>query len=311
MSQRATPDRSKQAKGVTGAPSEEATGEMWAERLRAFRAGHALRSLIVAGQEWPYLLGGEGERTAVLLHGSDSDGESLFSLMTPLERACRVLAPTYPAGVTDITSLVDGLAALLVALDFERTLVIGYSLGGYVAQSLAWRHPELVASLALLNTGAPASEAVRAESLQMALLDLTPASLVRAGAGVGAAWALRLESPGLDRSVAGFWRGYLAAMARRVGKARMRDHGRLVIDFLRATAPKAVAVGQGTQPAVLIADSGGDRTINPAERRALYALYPSAARATLPHAGHLSVFTQPESYLKVIAAAFRMPLATI
>lgn len=312
MSERAAPPgRAQPFDRVNSAPPALDVGALWVGRLRAFRASHSTRSLVVAGQEWRYLLGGEGERMAVLLHGSDGDGESLFGLMAQLERAYCVLAPTFPEGVTNIAVLADGLAGLLATLGQERALVIGYSLGGYVAQTLAWRHPELVAALALLNTGAPAREAVRGEALRMALLDMTPASVVRSGAGVGAAWALRLESPGLDRGAEGFWRDYLAVMARRVGKARMRDHGRLVIDFLGGQAPKTVALGQHMQPAVLLVDAGRDRTIEPAERRALHALYPQAARATLPNAGHLSVQTQPELYLDALAAAFPLPLATI
>ena len=68
-------------------------------------AGITSETRSIGKQVWPFLLGGEGAGAALLLHGSASDGESLFGLMAPLERTYRVLAPTYPDGVSDITSL--------------------------------------------------------------------------------------------------------------------------------------------------------------------------------------------------------------
>ena len=58
------------------------------------------------------------------------------------------------AGPASIETLADDLAGLLDSLGVARAHVVGLSLGGMTAQSLAVRRPELVASLVLMATSA-------------------------------------------------------------------------------------------------------------------------------------------------------------
>jgi pimeloyl-ACP methyl ester carboxylesterase len=48
----------------------------------------------------------------------------------------------------------DHVSALLGALEIERAVVVGLSMGGYVAMSIARRHPHLLAALVLADTRA-------------------------------------------------------------------------------------------------------------------------------------------------------------
>ncbi|MDH3730110.1 MAG: alpha/beta hydrolase [Acidimicrobiia bacterium] len=57
-------------------------------------------------------------------------------------------------GRFSIDDLADDAAGVMDALELGRVAVAGYSMGGMVAQSLARRHPEKVASLALGATAA-------------------------------------------------------------------------------------------------------------------------------------------------------------
>ncbi len=57
-------------------------------------------------------------------------------------------------GSFSIEDLADDAAGVMDALELGRVAVAGYSMGGMVAQSLARRHPEKVASLALGATAA-------------------------------------------------------------------------------------------------------------------------------------------------------------
>jgi pimeloyl-ACP methyl ester carboxylesterase len=56
-------------------------------------------------------------------------------------------APAY-----DLRDLVTDASELLVALDLERTHVVGLGVGGFIAQLLALDHPEQVATLTLIST---------------------------------------------------------------------------------------------------------------------------------------------------------------
>jgi pimeloyl-ACP methyl ester carboxylesterase len=61
---------------------------------------------------------------------------------------------TCPPGEPDYTwsDLIDDAAGLLDALGIERAHVVGISMGGALAQCLALRHPDRVASLTLMST---------------------------------------------------------------------------------------------------------------------------------------------------------------
>ncbi len=73
----------------------------------------------------------------------------------------------------DIAQLADDTAQVIEALEFERASVLGWSLGGFIAQTLALDHPARVDKLILLSTdpGGPdvelASPAVRSQLTDM------------------------------------------------------------------------------------------------------------------------------------------------
>jgi len=54
---------------------------------------------------------------------------------------------------TRIEDMADDAAAFVRALDLEQIDVLGFSLGGFQALDLTWRHPKLVRKLMLLGTG--------------------------------------------------------------------------------------------------------------------------------------------------------------
>lgn len=58
-----------------------------------------------------------------------------------------------PAGPYAIAGLADDLAGLLDALEVKAAIVVGISIGGMIAQSLAASRPDLVRALVLLDTG--------------------------------------------------------------------------------------------------------------------------------------------------------------
>lgn len=295
----------------TLSPSRRAGPDVgWESRLTAFRTSHSQQTISAGGFTWSVLMGGAGSRAALLLHGSHADGESLFAMMMDMERDWRVITPTYPDGVSDVAQIVDGLASLLNAQAIAPALVVGYSLGGYVAQTFARRHAKQVSGLALLHTGGPAPSAARSAAWQNALLTAIPEPIALAVAPAAATALLALDAPGLTPTDAIFWRAYLADSARRTGKHRMLTHGQMVVDFLGGRAVDKAPLGQKS-PRTLAVHGGRDRTIVPAERRALERLYPSATRVDLPEAGHLSVVTQPYPYVALINATFRAAKADV
>ena len=93
-------------------------------------------------------------RTLLLLPGLLGDASSLWQQVEEFETDHRVAAFDYP----DTSSIREQLDAVLRALDglgAERAVLVGQTLGGYVAQAFAREHPERVEALVLVHAGLP------------------------------------------------------------------------------------------------------------------------------------------------------------
>ncbi len=86
-----------------------------------------------------------------------------FRVICPDNRGVGASEPGDLGGLT-IDAMAADLEALLDALELERAPVVGWSMGGFVAQRLALRAPERVAALALLSTDPGGAATVRADA---------------------------------------------------------------------------------------------------------------------------------------------------
>jgi pimeloyl-ACP methyl ester carboxylesterase len=97
--------------------------------------------------------------TALLLHGIGCDGDDWSWLATDLATDHRVIIvdqrghgrSTPTAGPYDAKTLADDAAKVLRHLSIESAVVIGHSLGGLVASTLAVEWPNLVTALVLVD----------------------------------------------------------------------------------------------------------------------------------------------------------------
>ena len=104
--------------------------------------------------------GPPGARTVLLVHGMLATADLNWSLAIPtLSSRFRVVAPDLrghgrgtPTRRFAADECADDLAAIVNALDLGPVIVVGYSLGGMVAQVFMHRHPELVVGLVLCAT---------------------------------------------------------------------------------------------------------------------------------------------------------------
>ncbi|MFI2753558.1 alpha/beta fold hydrolase [Cellulomonas sp. P22] len=114
----------------------------------------------------------------VLLHGFPVDARMWDTTVAELPGDRRVLAvdlpglggsATVPLGEPTLDASADAVAAALADRGITCAVVVGLSMGGYVALALLERHPDLVAGLGLLDTKATADEPdARANRLRIA-----------------------------------------------------------------------------------------------------------------------------------------------
>lgn len=101
-----------------------------------------------------------GERCVVLLHGyleSLDIWEDFVKLLAPSMRVLMIDLPGH--GVSQVMGEIhtmefeaDAVASAMDAAGVDRAVIVGHSMGGYVALNLLDRHPDRVAGIALLHS---------------------------------------------------------------------------------------------------------------------------------------------------------------
>jgi pyruvate dehydrogenase E2 component (dihydrolipoamide acetyltransferase) len=117
------------------------------------------RELEAAGLRLRYLELGQGDSVPVLLlHGFGADLNTWMFMQPALAEERRVIAldlPGHGGSAKDVGSgtaerLTDAVEGAVDALGIDRVHLVGHSMGGAIAASLALRRPELAASLTLI-----------------------------------------------------------------------------------------------------------------------------------------------------------------
>lgn len=121
--------------------------------------------------------GSRGLPALVLVHGAGNDHQvwPVDVRYLPAYAVYALDLPGHgrstPPGRRTVTAYADDVAAFIQALKLPTAVIVGHSMGGAVAQMMALRHPQRVAGLVLIGTGAhlPVSDAI----LNGALTDFT------------------------------------------------------------------------------------------------------------------------------------------
>lgn len=158
----------------------------------AFAHQHPEMRISLRGREWGVIdtgpINGPTVQTLLLIPGTLGRGDIFWQQIAALHDRDRVIAVTYPA-----TGGIDDLAGDLLAL-FDQSgvataTVLGSSLGGYLAQYFAARHPTRTARLIAANT-LSSVDGIAAQMPYALDLEAVPIADLRAGFHKGlAAWA--------------------------------------------------------------------------------------------------------------------------
>lgn len=126
-------------------------------------SGLQAHTVTAAGHQVHYLAGGPADHATplVLLHGIFAEKDHWVDFARPLTGTWRVIAPDLPgfgqsgrhaSEPYDYEAQVVRLLALLDAWQLQRVHLAGNSMGGTLAALFAQRHPQRVASVALIGS---------------------------------------------------------------------------------------------------------------------------------------------------------------
>lgn len=243
---------------------------------------------------------------ALLLHGFTGSAETLSGVRDALRASHRVIRPDLvghgesdapdAAAAYTMPACVAQLGALLDALGVERADVIGYSMGGRVALSLAATAPARVRSLVLVGaTAGLVAEADRA-----------------ARVAADEALARRILADGVERFV-DEWMALplFASQRRRLGPEalaaaraqRLRGRAKGLAGSLRgmgtgAMPPLHAALPRLAMPVLLVVGGEDAKFRDIAVEMA--ATIPDAEVAIVAEAGHAAHLEQPAAFAEVL-----------
>ena len=259
-------------------------------RLRQFRVEYPYRQATVGGTRWSYIGGGRG-RPLLLLTGALGTAESSWQSIAHFARRYRIIAPSYPATISTMADLADGLAGILDVAGVARSYVMGGSFGGYVAQVYVRRYVRRTEKLVISHAGLPDPE--RGEQIARAMwwMKLLPASLMRA--------LLKRRLGSLlpqERPEGVFMAAYLQEALRAPGtKERFLNGFRLAMDFDLQQDFQAQDLADWPGQVLLIT-ADDDPGTPPRVREAMMALYPDAKLHLFHGTGHASAILKAEEY---------------
>ena len=250
--------------------------------------------------------GPEGAPRVLLLHGWAFDSLTAWHRLIPLLAGeARVLAVDLRGhgksdrirGRFSVEDLADDVAAVLDALGPGRYTVVGYSLGGLVAQALARRHPARVERLVLAAT---ATRLRRGPGAATAVLLVVQRALARLGVNLvpWGTYRYLLRSGAVPAQHAAWLWETLAA--------RDNDlHHEAGFALARFDSAPWIA---GLRLPVLCVVPARDQLVPPSRQRATAALIAGAAVVEIAGARHEALFTHaPELAAAILAFLSRPP----
>lgn len=272
-------------------PLEKLLG--WLDVALRFRG---VERRVWGGDGWTlsYHAGGseEAKTVVVLVHGLGSSSLSWVKVLPPLRRRYRVYAPDLPGwgysplpvGRDHVTmpQLTDALIAFLESIVKRKVVLVGQSLGGWVAAKVAARRPDLVHQLVLCNAAGVFYQEVRG------LRDLLD---VRSQAQVESFWEM------MWHKVPWFYRFFTTDYVAKMHEPRvlqffdaLQEGDFLNDDLKRIQIPTSILWGTS------------DRFVPIQTVDTMIGLLADARVYWIPRCGHIPALERPKEFLRIIRA---------
>ena len=263
------------------------------QSLVSFRQLFPPQKMKVDGAAWEYIAAGQGEQAIVFLHGMTGAYDIWWQQIGALKDHYHIIAVTYPP-VHSLEELERGLLVILNKENVTHFNLVGTSLGGYFAQYLVARHPQMITKAVFANTFPPNDLIAEENRTIGALLPFLPEWLVISVLR-GSFEQSIYPTSGNDELTLAFLNevGY-----GRMTKSQVVGRYRCVIEKFDQPDP--------AMP-VMILESDNDPLVDLVLREQLRAAYPEAAVHTFSAAGHFPYLNRAEEYTRLLDEFFSMP----
>lgn len=257
--------------------------------LLAFREANPLKTVVVEGKTWEYVVMGQGEDTLVFLHGMTGAYDIWWQQMESLQQQFRIISMTYPA-VDSLAEMATGVMAIMDKAGVDQVHLVGSSLGGYFAQYLVANYPENVKSAVFANTFPPNDLIAEQNKIIGTLLPYLPEWLIM-NVLSGSIHESVYPAAGYSELVLAFG---LEQTRGRMSKRQVIGRFRCVVDPFESPDPDVLGIP------VMIIESDNDPLVDSVLRKELKATYPSADVHTFDGAGHFPYLNRAAEYTRII-----------
>ncbi|MGE0734227.1 MAG: alpha/beta fold hydrolase [Alphaproteobacteria bacterium] len=267
-------------------------------QLSAFRRRFKPRTVKVAGMSWQVIETKPKSASApvlLMLPGTLGTAEIFWNQMHALGDSVRCVSVTYPI-TDDIARLADGLAALCDKLGIAKASLVGSSLGGYLVQFYAARHPQRVTTAFIGNSlSNPALSTLTRQTY--AELEKLPATAHR---DFILASVKTWKAP--EPIFAQLKRLLIESGSKKLSPAALK--ARVLIIKKGGEVPKLDLPGKQ----IVVIDSADDPLLDRRVQDDVVARYPGATHVRLKIGGHYPYVTRPDRYTAILAKALGVKL---
>jgi maspardin len=260
------------------------------QELATFQSRYPLRSVEIERRPWVFRRTpgrAAAQMPIVMLPGIQGGGDIFFAVALLLGERMPVITINAP-DIPDVAQIRAGLAGLLTKLGIRRANILGSSLGGYLAQSFALFHSDIVAQLVIANGFIDVSAFTSTLPPASTVAAMDAVELVQQNLRV--LFAIPNRSEGEVR--------LKAAVKALVGPAQTLENYKSRVLLMMGAQPLAEAPIAPER--VMILDDDHDPLLLPAMRDAVRKRFASSEQHSIDGGGHLPAVQRPALFAELL-----------
>lgn len=258
--------------------------------LKEFRA-RPLKKILLDDLTWEYYAGGTGDKCILLIHGMGGTYDIWWNQIQFFETEYKVISYTLPDEVHSLEECKNGLMTILNQEGIEKVMVIGTSMGGYIAQYLIETDPDRIEKAILSNTFPPNDLIEKTNGFTRKTIPILPSILVEKLAERN---LKKVVIPASENSE--LLEAFLLSVP--FSKKSLANRFDILTDSF---VPDRLDEKKMRIPK-LIVESDNDPLIDPELRSALKILYPESLVYTFRNKGHFPYVNTVKEYNEVVEA---------